>query len=143
MKMSCREAAMNLLARREHSRLELKLKLQKRDFSDDEIKTCLDKLEADGLLDEARFVEAFTRLRVRRGSGSIKIRHELKARGIMDEMIETALLDYQSQWLGLAQREQVKRFGSLPADFKERARQARFLQNRGFDFEIIREVLAL
>ena len=141
--MSCREAAMNLLARREHSRLELQGKLQKRGFPAVEIATSLDKLMEDGLLDEVRFVEAFTRLRVRQGSGTIKIRHELRQRGITDEMIEAELQLYLGQWTGLAQREQAKRFGTLPTDFKERARQARFLQNRGFDFDVIREVLGL
>ncbi len=134
---------MNLLARREHSRLELQGKLQKRNFPAAEITSSLDGLVADGLLDEARFVEAFTRLRVRRGSGTIKIRHELRQRGITDEMIEAELLLYQGQWVDLAQREQAKRFGGLPTDIKERARQARFLQSRGYDFEVIREVLAI
>ena len=132
---------MNLLARREHSRLELQGKLRKRDFADAEIDSSLEALEAEGLLDEARFTEAFTRLRVRRGSGAVKIRHELRERGIAEEMIETALLAYREQWVDLARREQTKRFGALPADFKERARQGRFLQGRGFDFEVIRAVL--
>ena len=132
---------MNLLARREHSRLELQRKLQKRNFPAAEIASSLDGLMADGLLDEVRFVEAFTRLRVRRGSGAIKIRHELKQRGIPEEMIEAELLGYQGQWVGLARREQAKRFGALPTDYKERARQARFLQNRGYDFDVICEVL--
>ncbi len=134
---------MNLLARREHSRLELQNKLQKRNFSATEITSSLDGLIADGLLDEVRFVEAFTRLRVRRGSGPIKIRHELRQRGIVDEMIETALQVYQGRWVECARREQIKRFGTLPKDDKERTRQARFLQNRGYDFEVIREVLVI
>jgi regulatory protein len=143
MKMSCREAAMNLLSRREHSRHELRSKLLKRGFPSSDIDSSLDRLEVEGLLDEARFVEAFTRFRVRRGSGAIKIRHELRERGIADDMIESALVPYREQWMGLAQREQAKRFGALPTDIKAQGRQSRFLQNRGFDFEIIRKVLAI
>jgi len=134
---------MNLLARREHSRLELRNKLLKRGFPSSDIDSSLDKLGVDGLLDEGRFVEVFTRLRVRRGNGPIKIRYELRERGVADDMIESALVPYQEQWVGLAQREQEKRFGELPKDIKAQGRQSRFLQNRGFDFEIIRKVLAI
>lgn len=139
--MSCRNAAMNYLARREHSRQELTRKLSKKDFSRDEIDVALDKLEHDGLLDNARFAEAYTRSRVNKGFGPVRIRQELHERGVSDELAEQMLTHWSGDWIVLAQQQQQKRFKRPAEDYAERARQARFLQHRGFTSEQIWQVL--
>jgi regulatory protein len=140
--LACRRRAMDLLARRDHSRLELTRKLTARDFEPDVIADALDALESDGLLREQRFVESFITGRIRKGQGPVRIRAELTQRGIDDGDITEGLMAIAFDWRGLAAEVRAKRFGEAPpADFKARARQAKFLQYRGFEPEQIRAAL--
>ena len=132
---------MDLLARREHARLELEQKLSKREYSDAEIKQTLDRLENQGLLSNERFTELYTRMRINKGFGPLKIAAELRARGVADDMAHAALVEYQDAWFELAKTQQQKKFKGLPDDFNDRARQMRFLQGRGFRNEHIQKVL--
>lgn len=122
---------MNLLARREHSQQELHRKLCNKGFESGDIKTVLPALVEEGLLSDERFTEAFINSRLQRGSGPVKIANELQQRGIGDELVEAYLDERDAQWTQRAIEVRTKRFGpSLPNDFKERARQMRFLQYR-------------
>jgi len=139
---SVRETAMNLLARREHSTRELRDKLLARGFEDDEITPALQALSREGLLSDERFAESFIHSRLERGSGPVKIRAELRQRGVADEIIANWLDERDRAWLERAEAVRRKKFGStLPVDYKEKARQARFLQYRGFSAEQTRFVL--
>jgi regulatory protein len=92
-------------------------------------------------LSDARFAESFVHSRFQRGSGPQKIRAELRARGIDDDLVCTCLETYAEEWHELIARVRRKRFGDeLPADFRERSRQMRFLQQRGFTAEQIAAV---
>jgi len=71
---------MDLLARREHTRLELERKLADREFDSTVIGDVLDRLQEDGLLDEDRFIESFVRTRVGKGHGPARIQAELGQR---------------------------------------------------------------
>ena len=133
---------MDLLARRDHSRLELDRKLTKRGFERAIVEHVLEDLIRDRLLEEDRFVESFIRGRLRKGQGPVRIRGELAQRGIADASVSTALAEADCDWTALAAEVRAKRFGAeAPADFKERARQAKFLQYRGFESEQIRAAL--
>jgi regulatory protein len=135
---SARAVAMDLLARREHSLAELRRKLADREFGPDEIEQTLAGLVRDGLANEGRFVEAFVASRIRRGQGPIRIRAELVERGVAAEAIAAVLPDAHD-WGALAREVRRKRFGAAaPAEFRERARQSRFLEYRGFTAEQIR-----
>ena len=137
-----RATAMNLLARREHSTQELRDKLLTRGFEDDEIVPALQTLSREGLLSDERFTESFIHSRMERGSGPVKIRAELRQRGVADEIITNWLDERDQVWLERAESVRCKKFGSaLPVDYKEKARQARFLQYRGFSAEHTRQVL--
>ncbi|MGH8396732.1 MAG: regulatory protein RecX [Gammaproteobacteria bacterium] len=137
-----RALAVKLLARREHSTQELTAKLATRGYEPHAVAAVIEALAARNLLSDARFVEEFVASRARRGSGPVKIRDELRRRGVDETLVETMLVEYQNQWLANASATRRKRFGSaLPEDFAERARQARFLQQRGFSAEQIRQVL--
>jgi regulatory protein len=130
---------MDMLARREHSERELGRKLATKGYDEDVIADTVEGLVADGLLSNARFVESFVHSRYQRGQGPLKIRAELRERGIDDAVIDTCLDEYAGEWRELAGEVREKRFGSsLPGDFRERSRQMRFLQQRGFDAEQIR-----
>jgi regulatory protein len=123
-----------LLARREHSRLELERKLRARGFDDIAIGDTLDSLEGEGSLADERFAESFVRSRAARGQGPVRIRMELVERGIDAAQAAQRLRAAELDWHALARRARSKRFGeSPPKEYAERARQARFLQYRGFD----------
>jgi regulatory protein len=130
----CKRRALDLLARREHSRVELERKLGARGFAEEAIAPALDDLERSGALAGARFTDAFIRSRAARGQGPVRIRAELAARGIDDEQAAASMADAGVDWAEAAGAVRRKRFGAeVPRDFKERARQARFLEYRGFE----------
>jgi regulatory protein len=141
-KASCTRLALDLLARREHSRQELKRKLRAPDFPLEIIDATLTELTASGALAETRFTESFVRTRAARGQGPVRIRLELEERGIAADESAPALRHEEQDWHALARAVRAKRFGpSKPRDYKERARQARFLQYRGFDAAQIKSAL--
>ena len=137
-----RKTALDLLARREHSALELKQKLIRRNFEPRRIEQVLASLAQDGLLSDERFAEVFVASRVRRGQGPLRIRRELDQRGVAAPLAEQHLDAYCDSWLEIASTARRKRFGIEPIrNYTERARQARFLQYRGFSTEQIMQVL--
>ena len=136
--------ALDLLARREHSRFELDRKLRARGFPPAEIAATLDALEGTGALAAARFTDSFVRTRVAKGQGPIRIRAELNERGIDGPEAAKAVRGEDVDWVEAARAARRKRFGAAPPrDFKERARQARFLQYRGFESSQIQAALEL
>jgi regulatory protein len=140
----CRRRALDLLARREHSRDELERKLRARGFADATLAQTLTSLEADGLLADQRFAESFVRSRIGRGQGPARIRAELAARGVDQTCAAEQLATTEADWVRLAARARIRRFGpARPENHKERARQARFLQTRGFDTAQIMAALDL
>ena len=135
---SCRESALRLLTRREHSRVELHRKLTAKGFEKSNISVLLDQLESEGMLSDIRFTEVYIRARKGRGFGPLRIAMELAQRGIAQETIDDHLQIQSDSWFELARSEFVKRFGAQRAhNYKERARQVRFLQGRGFSTEVI------
>ena len=131
---ACERAALGLLARREHSRRELERKLGARGFQDETIGATLDALEESGELAAARFTASFIRSRAAKGQGPARIRAELAERGIDREQAAELLRAAGIDWAEIASAVLAKRFGARrPTDFRERARQARFLEYRGFD----------
>ncbi|MBN1238097.1 MAG: regulatory protein RecX [Gammaproteobacteria bacterium] len=129
----CERRAVALLARREHSRLELARKLASRGYDSALIAETLDGLEQSGFLDGQRFMESFIESRAERGLGPVRIRSELIQRGIANVAAADALEAAGKDWRALAAAVRAKRFGAEPPrEFRERARQARFLEYRGF-----------
>ncbi len=128
-----------MLARREHSRAELARKLADNATPED-LQAVLDHLEQSGLLSDARFAESFVASRAVR-FGSAKLRHSLRARGVADEVIAAALFAGAGSETARAREVWRRKFGVSPMDRSDYARQARFLQQRGFSAEVIRKVL--
>src|SRR6056297_966928 len=166
-----RRYAMDLLARREHSRLELEEKLRRHcgkvarsraraaavqvdDAGSDDpgmpdpsavetlISETLDALAEDGLQSDARYAEVLIRSRVNRGQGPLRIRADLRQRGLKPEAVDPLLEDYAEQWPELAQQVVERRYGADAAvDRGEWARRARFLAGRGFPESLVGRVL--
>jgi regulatory protein len=129
-----------LLARREHSRLELARKLRRHCEDADEIAAVLDEFERRGWLSEARFVEQTVAAR-RARFGAAFIAHELAEKGVSRTATAEAAAALKGGDLEAARAIWRRRFGQRPADARERARQTRFLAGRGFTGEVIRAVL--
>lgn len=137
-----RSVALRLLARREHSRQELELKLRQRKIEQQVIGPVLDEYESEGWLDDQRFADIFARQRMGMGYGPMRILAELQQRGIhftpacMSEATE-------AQWQAAAIRLRDKRFGlgRVDDDLKAKLRQARFLAGRGFSHSQVERAL--
>jgi len=136
--------ALRLLARREHSELELRHKLSGRHFTDSIVDTVVMQLVEQGLLSDQRFAEVYVRGRFERGYGPLRIRAELRERGVSGDLMEQMLAELSSSWVESAGRQRSKRFGHrFPGDYRERAKQMCFLQRRGFTAEQIQAVFGV
>ena len=129
-----RKKAMDYLARREYGQRELEQKLIAAGFESVVVSEIVDKLNREGLQDDRRFIDNFAQSRINQGKGPVRVRQELGERGLDAGLIEEVLEDVTEDWFELARQVRGKKFGSdLPRDFKEKARQMRFLQYRGFE----------
>ena len=138
LESSIRNKAMDLLARREHSEQELRQKLKTRAYDADAIDEALQALKADRLQSDERFTETYVNHRFNAGVGPLKIRYELRQKGVSDELADVFLEPLSDQWDELMTRQRVRKFGApIPDDYAERMKQARFLQNRGFSPESV------
>ena len=132
--------ALRYLSIREYSPKELARKLIPYADSQEEVHALLDWLQVCGFLSESRFVEAYIR---RRAShyGNIRILRELEEHGVSDSTLEEAKAEMQETEFDRARSVWKKKFGIKPSDIKEKAKQIRFLQQRGFASGVIRRVL--
>jgi regulatory protein len=140
MTQTLREKALRLLARREHSRAELARKLAVDASAPEAINPLLDALESKNLLSDKRYAEQRVAARAAR-HGNARLARDLRDGGADAETIEAALKDAGDEASRLRTVWQ-KKFGVAPASQKDWARQARFLQGRGFSPELIRALLS-
>ena len=136
---SLRQQALKRLARREHSRFELEEKLSALGTAED-IAAVLDTLEQTGLLSDQRTAETYLSSHAAR-FGAMKLRHVLRAKGISDEIIAACLSTDSAGEEQRALELWRRKFRAAPNDAREWAKQARFLQSRGFSNDAIRRVL--
>lgn len=152
--LSLRARALQYLARREYSRAELRGKLLPHVQADEDFEqrlnssgyvnldALLDDLAARGWLSDKR--AATQLLHTKRGRfGTQRITHELRQRGIAEELISAALPELKESELAAAREVWKKKFGIPSKDAKEKAKQMRFLQSRGFAMEVIFKVLRI
>ena len=148
--LSLRARALQCLARREYSRAELRAKLlphaQLEEDSERsevvDLDALLDDLTVRGWLSDARATSQLVHAK-RSRFGIQRITHELRQRGISDELIDAALPALKESELDSAREVWQRRFGVVPHDAKEKAKQMRFLQSRGFSIDVILKVLKL
>lgn len=139
-----KNAALRLLARRDHSFYELKLKLLARRFQVSEIDKVLQELQEQNWLSEHRFVQSFIAYRHERNFGPLKIQADLQARGVSNELIEALLWDQSLDWsTSLAKLCDKKFAGEFSVQPQERAKQIQFLQRRGYTLDQITQLINL
>lgn len=128
-----------MLARRDYTQYEIIQKLKLR-YAIEDISTVIIELVQAGYINESRFSENYLRYRRAKGYGPLRIIMELEARGITPEMIAEQVEITDNAWVLEAQKTWQKHFKSKPTDFKSKAKQMRFLLNRGFTREQIKSV---
>ena len=138
--LSLKGRALCLLGNREHSRAELQRKLAPHEQEPGQLQRVLDELQAKGFIDEQRVVDSVLHRRAPR-LGAGRIRQELQGKGVPAPLVMEAVSALRATELQRAREVWRRRFGQVPADAKERARQARFLAARGFSGDVIRRVL--
>ncbi len=137
-----RTAALALLAGRDFGRHELAERLLRKGYPSGLIAVVLDGLMSERLLSDDRYAGQFVGQRAARGKGPVRIRMELRHRGVESATVDDSVAAAEVDWIESARALRRRRFGEgPPADARERAKQARFLQYRGFTAEQIRAAL--
>jgi regulatory protein len=145
-------AALGLLARREHACQELKVKLLRKFSNKGEIPpllldTVLEDLQNEQYLCDTRFTESYVNYRKRNGKGPMRITQELREKGVSDELIGDYVIPDDEVWEQLACELSERRFGrdegfeDVESRQKFEAKQMRFLQGRGFTFDQIKKAV--
>ena len=141
--MSAKSVAVRLLSRREHSAFEIRDKLQKRDFDENEIAQAIVELQQGGWLSDERFAEAYIRMRQLKGFGPIRIAIELNERGVDEIIVDEYLHADDEAWQQtLVQQYRKKYRNKAIADYNDKAKRIRFLQYRGFPLDQIYRVVS-
>jgi regulatory protein len=139
---SLRARALQALARRELSRAELEAKLLRYVAETDDLAALLNDLQKRGWLSDVRALEQTVRIRSAR-FGTQRIAHELRQKGISEELIATSIPQLKEGELEAARNVWQRKFAAPPQDQKDKARQVRFLQSRGFSMDVIFKVMRI
>jgi regulatory protein len=138
---AARSAAVVLLARRDYASGELRGRLAGQGFEPSVVESTIGELIAERALNDARFATNYVSYHAARGRGPLRIAADLKALELAGELIEQALAA-GPDWRMLAREARIRKFGpDEPIEWPEKARQARFLQYRGFSSDHIRLAL--
>ena len=136
-------AALDALARRDYASEDLRRKLLEKGYDAVVVVPLLDKLRAEKLLDDRRYAENFVAYHAARGLGPLRVRADLRRRGLEGTLVEECL-DAFPEWIVHLRQVRQKKFGAmLPSTYADRQRQARFLGYRGFTSAQIRTALGL
>jgi regulatory protein len=129
---------MDFLARREHSEQELRQKLNARHDDSEAVEVVLQQLKDERLQSDERFTECYVNHRFNAGVGPLKIRYELRQKGIDDLQVDAFLEPLDECWEQMMRQQRARKYGeTLPDDYAARMKQARFLQNKGFSPESV------
>lgn len=127
-----RGIAFAMLGRREHSAQELKQKLLDLEADPTEVEAIVEEFKSQNYQSDQRMADMIVRANVRKGRGPARVKQTLRERHVAPELAQDNL--EETDWLALARALREKKFGAeLPTEAKEKARQLRFLQYRGFD----------
>lgn len=137
---SLKGRALRLLSQREHSRTELERKLAPHEEVPGELTKALDDLQVRDFINDERAIESVVRRRAGK-LGAARLKHELAAKGLTGEAVATAMASLRDTEFSRAQAIWHKKFDRPASEPKARAKQARFLMARGFNAEVVRQVL--
>lgn len=138
---SLRQRALELLSKREYSAAELAQKLKAYVSEEDDLLALIADFQARGWLSDARYTEQIVHARQAK-FGAARVAHELREKGVNDTLIAEAVAGLQESEVERARHVWRKKFKAAPTTREEWAKQARFLQSRGFTFEVIKQILS-
>jgi regulatory protein len=137
-----RLAALRMLNRRDYCAAELSVRLIGQGAGEAAVAAVIGQLGRERLVDDVRYAGYYVAWHAGRGQGPLRIAHELKGLGVATEVVEQAVDAGALAWSERCVRLRRRRFGDEPpSEWKERARQARFLQYRGFGADQVRAAL--
>lgn len=134
--------ALDIISRREHSAKEVTSKLLKKFNEPDLIAATLSRLKDNNLVNDERYAEMYTQIRKRKGFGPKRIKYELSSKGI-DDSLSSVIIEDEGGWQEAAKNAFNKKFKKgIALEYKDKAKQKIFLQNRGFTFQEIDSVFS-
>ncbi len=117
----------------------MRQKLKAKGFDEDDIDLLLEEFSEKNWQSDERFAESYSRSRLLKGFGPVRIQYELKERGVnavVDEVFEHA-----PDWQHVLSDLHTKKYGpEVPDDMKERAKRTRFFQHKGFTHDMINQL---
>ncbi len=138
---AARLAALDALARRDHASGELRRKLRDKGYDPNLVDEVVERLIAEKLVDDHRYVETFIGFHAARGHGPQRVRSDLQKLALQRELVEEALCAF-GDWMPHLHKARQKKFGAqLPTHYSDKQRQARFLAYRGYTGAQIRMAL--
>ena len=142
LQSAIKNAAIALLAQREQSKKELRVKLQRKFAQKSLIDAVIDDLSSAGLQSDERFVETFLRAKKSAGKGPVLIKHELKEKGVSEYLIAAYIYENDDEWFELAEQVYEKKFGASGIqDAKDKGKRLRFMASRGFTASIVYDLM--
>ena len=132
-----KKKAFEVLARREHSVEELRVKLVLKGYNALVLSEVLTGLVQDNYLSDERYVDMMFRYHFGRGQGPRKIINLIKQADVNEALIQQAYREFKGDWFRSVAHERQKKFGEWSGDLKEKVKQTRFLSGRGFEYEQI------
>ena len=132
--------ALAMLSRRDMSRSEFITKLIAAEYSREEVEAVADWCASEGFLNETRFAEGNAR-RLGVKYGARRVGATLKQKGVPEEVVAETVAALKDTDLARAQALWLRKFHQPASDTKERNRQIRYLQSRGFGFDVIKKVI--
>ncbi len=133
-----KEKCLKFLAVREHSQRELIDKLSVKGYPRHAIENLVEQLAEQGWQNDQRFAESFTRQRISKGYGPVRIRYELQQKGIENFCINTVLKETGKTWPEILKERYLQKYGDDKILTRQDwAKRNRFLQQRGFSSEMI------
>ncbi|MTB66155.1 regulatory protein RecX [Providencia sp. wls1943] len=142
--------ALFLLSRRDYGKAELFARMKRRMYETNEgiideqlIEGVLDKLSEQHFLDDDRVVSLLLQGYARKGYGPLRIKQEMRQKGFAETLVEHHFAELDVDWFEKASEVRSKKFGDeIPTDFKEKGKQIRYLQYRGFFGDMIFELFS-
>lgn len=141
--LSVFDQALSLLSHREHASKELATKLKTKGHTEEEIASTIERLKEINYLNDERFAEIFVRSRISKPLGANRILQELIQKGVNNTLAKEAVDNAEVDWFELAKQLKERRFGEeTTKDFREKSKQSRYLQYRGFSFDEIKYAIS-
>ncbi|WP_018983389.1 regulatory protein RecX [Salinimonas chungwhensis] len=127
------DAITRMLARREHSYMEITAKLTQKGYAESQVAPIIEEFREADIQSDQRFAEAMVRSALSKGRGPRRLSADLTRHDISESLVDAAVAEVEPDWFELALSVREKKFGlAEPSDFKRRQKQMQFLQYRGF-----------